>query len=426
MCALFYQQSISFSLGSSAHDLYILRGPQVMSELDLHSHEDEQLVDDNHGDQDQHIPAISLARFLDKMELFQKEQIADTERCAALFKLFDNDNSGQLEEDEVKLMLEHLGLAELIADDSKFVVKMIQEIESTRALDDEQEGAEGLEKERDGWVTYDEFLPWFMQTGRSYLPRHEYNVEVSNVFDLDRKQLRELFDRIDSDGSGSVDLIETYTTAHSVWPLLGREQCAIAFHAVDADGTGHIDFKEFETLVHCLAYLNKNRHTVRDCVEHLEVVSEDEFQIACNLLHVQLNGDLEATACFWAEAESLASAGKLLFRHPDRLTGGQFIEWVLRHEVCDRLQLDQRLAWMAAELSQHASANQQGKVFFEDLAETVHKSQGRSTAAADTRFGRSLLQMKTVLAESADRKHYLELGFEQALGRIDSLPNLTP
>ena len=38
----------------------------------------------------------------------------------------------------------------------------------------------------------------------------------------------------------------------------------------------------------------------------------------------------------------------------DKLTSGQFVDWLLRHEVCHRLVQDKRQAWINHELSKAA------------------------------------------------------------------------
>jgi len=213
-------------------DLNEVEVEEIMDELDLHGdeHADEldmhnALKSNNHSEHDKAAGAdgedgggnnkeasVSLTKFLDKLELFQKEQTSDTEKCAALFKEFDSDGSGFLEPDEVKQLAEHLGLAEKIAEDKSFVERMVREIETTRAGYSEdqagkdsgsssRDGNSGPEEESDGQVNYEEFLRWFLKIGRSYLPRREYIVE-EEMEDLSREQLRELFDKLDADGSG--------------------------------------------------------------------------------------------------------------------------------------------------------------------------------------------------------------------------------
>ena len=65
-----------------------------------------------------------------------------------------------------------------------------------------------------------------------------------------------------------------------------------------------------------------------------------------------------------------------------------------------------------------------GKLFFEDLASTIHYSQTLSVTEASTSYGQVISKMRTANAESAERKRYLELGLRNALGRIDCMPNL--
>ena len=389
-----------------------------MLELDLCLQPAEQLADASSKDEAAGL-SVSLAQFLDKMKIFQKEYNMDTDKCAELFKQFDSDSSGNLEKDEVRQLAEHLGLAEQIREDSKFVGRMISEIEGTR--ENPEEVAD--EQEQDGQVNYQEFLSWFMVEGRSYLPRREYSI-AGEMENLTREQLRALFDRLDDDNSSYINLAEAWAGAHATWPLLGRHSCEAAFRASDSNGTGEINFTDFQTLVHCLEYLNQKRHLLQEVRAQFAEsgMDDDGLHIALTILGVHVN-DMELTAYFFAALDAATSSEG--GQQSNRLAVADFIPWLLGHEVCHRLLVNKREAWMHAELNKRAATNPHGSLYFEDVAGTVFSSRKVNAEVPDTRYGNVVQKVKSATSESAERKMYLEKGLTNALGRIDSLPTLT-
>lgn len=295
-------------------DLNEVEVGEIMDELDFHADGNQADTDSGSGGDDSNQVVslqFQLTQFLDKLELFQKQQTIDTEKCAELFKQFDSDNSGFLEKEEVKQLAEHLGLAEQIAKDDTFVQRMIEDIESTREKEDDGEQDSEAHQESDGKVSYEELLPWFLQIGRSYLPQREYIV-AEDMENLSREQLRTLFEQLDADRSGCINFDEAWSGAHATWALLDKANCASAFDAADDDGSGEIDFSEFETLVHCLEYLNKKRHMLSEVETQFseDGLNDDDFHISLNILGVHVS-DFEATAHFFAATERYASEGKL-------------------------------------------------------------------------------------------------------------------
>ena len=146
--------------------------------------------------------------FLDKLKQFESERVADTAKCEALFAKYDDDHSGTLDREEVALLAAEMGLESQVQDPA-FLTKLIDDIESARrqqALeqegegDDQKEGEGEEEEESDGSVSYEEFLPWFLSAGRSYLPRPSYT-SVATMDDLSEEALNDLFEKIDEDRS---------------------------------------------------------------------------------------------------------------------------------------------------------------------------------------------------------------------------------
>ena len=131
--------------------------------------------------------------------------VLDASKCHSLFAQFDEDDSGFLDREEVKMLLHHLGLKSQLEQNPLILDKMIADIESARARKAAEAQAEAragagteveAEPESDGQVELDELLPWFLQTGRSYLPKPVYPV-VENLEDKSDEELMMLFFEID-------------------------------------------------------------------------------------------------------------------------------------------------------------------------------------------------------------------------------------
>ena len=59
------------------------------------------------------------------------------------------------------------------------------------------------------------------------------------------EQASKLFDAIDTDGGGTLDIDEFVTAFQNVNPTLTEEQCRKIFDEADVDGSGDVDFDEF-------------------------------------------------------------------------------------------------------------------------------------------------------------------------------------
>ena len=154
-----------------------------------------------HGAVNTHEIHVSCGEFLDKLEIYQREREADVAKCKRLFAEFDADNSGYLDRSEVKQLAQHMGLSVHLQNPA-FLDQMISDIENARIkLGGATEEDDG---ETDGQVELAELLPWFLETGRSYLPKPVYpNVQPVSE-NPSQEELHELFVKIDADGSGQV------------------------------------------------------------------------------------------------------------------------------------------------------------------------------------------------------------------------------
>ena len=300
---------------------------------------------------------VSCAKFLDKLKLFQSERIADTETCTQFFGEFDMDKSGYLERSEVSKLACRIGFQDKIDTDSTFVDTLLSEIKSARfnasylipKTDEDQEKA----KEQEDMVTLNELLPWFLHTGRSYLPRRVYP-EQPDLENPTPEQLKALFAKLDQDSSGDITAQEARVAIATMWPLLEEKTTQIAFDIADRHNTGKIGLDGVLILLRCLLYLNKKRHPVDEILTRFEgeaVIGEDEFHLGCKVIGVQLlegATEEETDAAIANEFESycakLATNGQL--RPNCRMSGPQFVSWVVQHECVD----PELAAWASEEV----------------------------------------------------------------------------
>ena len=123
----------------------------------------------------------------------------------------------------------------------------------------------------DGKISFKELLPWFLNVGRSYLPAPHYPAIVE-LDEPSEEQLRALFEAMDEDNSGTVNLAEATEGTLTLWPFVDEQLVANAFEAADADRSDLLQFEEFDELVRCLQFLNRKRHEIAELMGHFVCV----------------------------------------------------------------------------------------------------------------------------------------------------------
>ena len=139
----------------------------------------------------------------------------------SLFKKYDEDGSGTLEKNEfLKLLKDDMALEEQSANVCY----------------------SSVDKDGDGGVSFDEFLPWF-QTGEAFK-----NVSKDSRF-YKICEAAETFRQWDKDGSGSMDAKEFTAFLQSTGY---KDKADDLLKQLDQDGDGNISFEEF---LGCLNWL---------------------------------------------------------------------------------------------------------------------------------------------------------------------------
>eukprot|EP00957_Ditylum_brightwellii_P163164 12423698-Ditylum_brightwellii.AAC.1 len=81
------------------------------------------------------------------------------------------------------------------------------------------------------------------------------------------EKLRKLFDEVDEDSSGSINLDEFVRAYTNVDDSLSRDQLRTIFYEADYDGSGELDFEEFSQLA---------KLPEKDILSVLEATNRDE------------------------------------------------------------------------------------------------------------------------------------------------------
>lgn len=366
--------------------------------------------------------ALTISTFLDKLKQFETERAAAIAKCATLFAKYDEDNSGVLEPKELALLAGEMGFEEQVKDPA-FLSDLIADIEKDQQELGQDQSQED-EEAGDGYVSYDELLPWFLYKGRAYLPRPSYPA-IEAMENLSKEELRRLFEKIDDDHSGTINEQETLQAVTQLYPYLGIRNATIAFHAADRDAGGMIDLEEFANLFRCLVFLNKYRHDIDNIIAQCDAtrIDEDSFYMACIMLSIEL-GDNEASRCFRLACRSHGlSVG-------DGLEVDQFLAWAVRRVCIDALSSSAREEmynqWMAGELDE--VAGEYGDIFFEDLATVIVKSlreayigEQRAAKGLKYRFKKRVIK---AAQEFAERFDLLTVAVQRTSDRTGTFPDM--
>eukprot|EP01043_Picozoa_sp_COSAG02_P024092 COSAG02_NODE_1306_length_13342_cov_5.305822_3_plen_1617_part_00 len=309
---------------------------EIMAELDL----------DGSG-------TIGVSEFLDKLKQVREESENRMQRCKQLFSEFDSDRSGFLDEAEVACVAGKLGLSDMVSD-PVFVKSMIHEMESMYSQN--LKGSETADHSGTGekkahfcsfsiickltrcfgaTVDVEEFTHWFMEIGVSYLDKPQYSRTV-NLEAPSEEDVQHMFEHVDGDKSGAVDLVEVQDELQHLWPLMDTTGFRRGFNAADLDNSGQIDLKEFRHLITFIVWLNEHRHLVQDIEEAFaDGVGEAEFYCGCMRLSFHC-GDTDAKFLFEQQCQHLRLVSEATTHTSAQFEGikmsfDQFISWAVRY-----------------------------------------------------------------------------------------------
>ena len=380
-------------MGRMGHKLSPDETAELMAELDL----------DGSG-------LVEVNEFLDKVRQANNELAADRKRCRQLFDECDDDGSGSLDEQEMVYCMTHMGLAVQVQDPD-FIKQMIVEINTL---------AKASEVSKDGEVRYEELVAWFLEIGATYLERPKYESSVNLEAPSDA-ELRTMFQKIDADGSGSVDFQEVEEALSEIWPYMDSDGFRRAFSAADDDESGVVEMEEFVELVKFTVWLNENRHKLEELEDAFgRRVSESEFHFGCQSLDFK-GSDGDSKYLFERHCVKLG-------RDPieQGMTFEQFVLWAVAYacvasteEESEADRTARQNAIMSKELSN--MAGEYGDVHFQDLASVL----GRGAKGGDASGGTELQRRFKGWARSViEMCQLIKRGIENSTVRNDSFPRL--
>eukprot|EP01051_Picozoa_sp_SAG22_P005135 SAG22_NODE_297_length_12786_cov_3.360290_4_plen_2527_part_00 len=149
--------------------------------------------------------------------------IETRDQLRTIFNSVDKDHSGTLESKEVGQLLEDLSM-QLSADELK---DTMQEIGTNS----------------DGEIEFEEFVTWVSSQGSA-----ETAANLKQQINHRRKEikhLQELFDRIDEDCNGTMDVAEFQQLTVDIGMALNTIELQSIWLELDADGSGEVEFEEF-------------------------------------------------------------------------------------------------------------------------------------------------------------------------------------
>jgi len=154
-----------------------------------------------------------------------------------MFDLCDKDKSGSIETAELAQLFEEMGLTQYVSTKGEY--EGAGEVFLEKAM-------QQLDPNRDGTVTFEEFLKWFCG--------------------FDAKQV---FTKFDSDNSGQLDVGELNSVFGDMGLKLHPNELSEAISLLDADDSGTLDFDEFYPMYQKIA-ARKQQATQMETTQYLQ------------------------------------------------------------------------------------------------------------------------------------------------------------
>eukprot|EP00602_Paraphysomonas_sp_CaronLab_P000745 CAMPEP_0185028368 /NCGR_PEP_ID=MMETSP1103-20130426/13987_1 /TAXON_ID=36769 /ORGANISM="Paraphysomonas bandaiensis, Strain Caron Lab Isolate" /LENGTH=511 /DNA_ID=CAMNT_0027562757 /DNA_START=365 /DNA_END=1900 /DNA_ORIENTATION=- len=137
---------------------------------------------------------------------------------ASIYDMYDSDSSGEIDKEELGLVMNSLGFALSEGELNAMVA--------------------ALDTDRDGTISRDEFIRWYIR-----------NSDNKNT-DMKQKA-REMFALFDKDGSNSIKVSELVDGLQGLKHGLSTDDLVALAHELDENGDGEISLHEFEAIIRC-------------------------------------------------------------------------------------------------------------------------------------------------------------------------------
>mmetsp|Transcript_117163 Transcript_117163/g.303981 ORF Transcript_117163/g.303981 Transcript_117163/m.303981 type:complete len:737 (+) Transcript_117163:146-2356(+) len=184
---------------------------------------------------------FSFNEFLELVEQVRKmQQELRREEQLELFERYDRDRSGALSVAEISSLLSHLGVTPHSRAEQEELAELIL------SADDDGSGTIGFEEFQILCQRFEEKLNRL---------RFDEELDFGIAQGFTENQLRDfryLFDMLDVDGSGKLDVQEVHSGLNIMQRPVSQEQVSKLFRKLDTDGSGEVDFSEFVELMRAL------------------------------------------------------------------------------------------------------------------------------------------------------------------------------
>ena len=286
----------------------------------------------------------------DAVALMAREDETHSEAAMAtlkeFFDSFDVDGNGELSTKEFIAMARQLGLQNT-SGELKHMFKV-------------------MDVDRSGTIEFKEFVSWYQDTtDGEMLKRVKGLVGNDKKSARQRKILKVMFGRIDSDGSGEVDAKEVLQLALDLGVEITLAEMQFIFAEIDLDDSGQIDFDEF-----CQWYVIKGgrgemlRQPLRAWYTHLDRTADDPSslpvgfgkgktlqgtkRVAGKITYYfsRISGAYSEISSFaeshltLAEKSGFSTIDKLVYLHQTQLFSSMELGYVLRvAQVCEQINM---------------------------------------------------------------------------------------
>ena len=160
-------------------------------------------------------------------DTYTKDQLAG---YRAIFDVYDVDSSGGLDLLELTTMFTKLGvITELTAETKKEIKGLFK----------------GFASENSDQMSFDEFLPLINELQTVQKKKAQKTGLQVTVSEETRTKLRAVYDKLDADGEGTIDLGEFTLALEELGIPATKEEANDLFVCMDLDHSGSVDFEEF-------------------------------------------------------------------------------------------------------------------------------------------------------------------------------------
>jgi len=171
-------------------------------------------------------PEIPVGEAEEEASTESGKPLLNLEQCAISFNMFDRDNDGLVNKDELKQLASSMGS---FWSDSR-----------TR------QSLWLMDSDKDGMVSFGEFWAWYSQSGMEKIEASPEPEDIGNPSsNITREACMNMFQLYDIDGNGEIDKAEFADIIASIGFEWSAEKCESIFNRLGSQEDGSLRFREF-------------------------------------------------------------------------------------------------------------------------------------------------------------------------------------